>query len=91
MEGANEAARRAVNCIIDASGSSEAYCKIWDYTQPWVFTPMKWYDASRYRRGLPHSSSTPWYIKALMVPFIIGYLIQFIFMAIGSLIFLKSR
>jgi hypothetical protein len=48
---------------------------------------MKWYDAARYKRGLPHSAATPWYIKALMVPFIIGYLIQFICRALWVIIF----
>ena len=91
MEGANEAARRAVNCIIDASGSSAAYCKIWDYQEPWALLPLKWYDETRYRRGLPHALRTPWYVKVIMVPFIIGYGIQFLFQMIGSLIFLKSK
>lgn len=91
MEGANEAARRAVNCIIDASGSSATYCKIWDYKEPWVFLPMKWHDAARYRKGLPHGAKTPWYIIVLMVPFVIGYLIQFLLTAIGSVLFLKSK
>jgi uncharacterized protein with NAD-binding domain and iron-sulfur cluster len=91
MEGANEAARRAVNCVIDASESSEPYCKIWDYKEPWLFLPMKWYDVSRYRRGLPHALKTPRYIMALMVPFTIGYAVQFILTALGSLIFFKPE
>lgn len=91
MEGANEAARRAVNCIIDASGQNAPYCKIWHYQEPWVFAPMKWYDASRYRRGLPHAARQPWYIKALTVPFAIGYGIQFFFQFLGSIIFLRSK
>jgi hypothetical protein len=52
---------------------------------------MKWYDALRYGRGLPHATKTPWFIKAIMVPFIIGYLIQFMVMAMGSIIFLKPE
>ncbi len=38
MEGANEAARRAVNCIIDCSGSSAKKCKLWDLQEPWIFS-----------------------------------------------------
>ena len=36
MEGANEAARRAVNNIIEASGSNADLCKIWDLHEPWL-------------------------------------------------------
>jgi uncharacterized protein with NAD-binding domain and iron-sulfur cluster len=87
MEGANEAARRAVNCIIDASGSSARYCKIWDYKEPWAFIAMKWYDNYRYRRGLPHAAKTPWYILLASVPFAVGYAVQFVFTAIWSVMF----
>ncbi len=91
MEGANEAARRAVNCIIDASGSSARYCRIWDYKEPWALTAFKWYDAYRYRRGLPHAARTPWYIWLASVPFIIGYGIQWLLTAIWSVIFFKPQ
>jgi uncharacterized protein with NAD-binding domain and iron-sulfur cluster len=91
MEGANEAARRAVNCIIDASGSDAPYCQIWDYSEPWALLPVKWYDRWRYRKGLPHALRTPWFIKALLVPFVIGYVIQFAFTALWSLLFFKPE
>lgn len=32
MEGANEAARRAVNGILDAARSSRERCKLWDFS-----------------------------------------------------------
>jgi len=89
MEGANEAARRAVNCIIDASGSSARYCKIWDYKEPWAFLAMKWYDGYRYRRGLPHAKTIPWYIKLAGVPFILGYAVQFVVTAVWSVVFFR--
>ena len=34
MEGANEAARRAVNAILEASGSDEAPCRLWPLRDP---------------------------------------------------------
>lgn len=57
MEGANEAARRAVNGIIDASGVSARHCRIWPLYEPGVLAPARWYDEWRYRRGLPWKSS----------------------------------
>lgn len=53
MEGANEAARRAVNGIIDASGSSEPYAKVYPLSRPWVLAPLRYADKLRYKRGLP--------------------------------------
>ena len=41
MEGANEAARRAVNGILDASGSSAPRCEIWPLREPAVFGPAQ--------------------------------------------------
>jgi 15-cis-phytoene desaturase len=53
MEGANEAARRAVNGIIAASKTRVPYCKIWKLHEPWVLMPWRLYDRWRNRRGLP--------------------------------------
>ena len=53
MEGANEAARRAVNAIIDAFGDSACHCKIWELHEPEIFAPLRWYDKIRYQQGLP--------------------------------------
>ena len=53
MEAANEAARRAVNGIIDASGRDAPYCEIWPLYQPWILAPARWHDARRYAKGLP--------------------------------------
>ncbi len=67
MEGANEAARRAVNCIIDADGNKADYAKIYPLKEPWFFNPLKWYDEKRFEKGLPYSNKTPWWLKGFMV------------------------
>jgi len=54
MEGANEAARRSVNAIIDASGSSALKAELWQFQEPEIFEPMKQYDLMRFKLGLPH-------------------------------------
>ena len=53
MEGANEAARRAVNAIITDSGSNAPLCKIWDLDEPAILAPLHWLDKIRYQQGLP--------------------------------------
>ena len=53
MEGANEAARRAVNGILDAAGSSEPECVLWPLTEE-VFGAARALDDQRYAQGLPH-------------------------------------
>ena len=57
MEGANEAARRAVNAIIGASGRALRPCKIWELHEPEIFAPLRWRDSVRYRQGLPWKST----------------------------------
>jgi 15-cis-phytoene desaturase len=54
MEGANEAARRAVNGILDASGSTASKCRIWDHEDPILFEPFKRIDYELFKRGFPH-------------------------------------
>jgi uncharacterized protein with NAD-binding domain and iron-sulfur cluster len=53
MEGANEAARRAVNGILEVSGSREERCGVWPLREPDVFAPLRFVDSMRYRRRLP--------------------------------------
>jgi geranylgeranyl pyrophosphate synthase/uncharacterized protein with NAD-binding domain and iron-sulfur cluster len=53
MEGANEAARRAVNGILDASGSPCPRCQLWPLQEPPLLAPWREYDAARFRAGLP--------------------------------------
>ncbi|MES2132369.1 MAG: FAD-dependent oxidoreductase [Bacteroidota bacterium] len=52
MEGANEAARRAVNNIIEASGSSSSLCELWKLQSPWELDLLKIKDQERYNKGL---------------------------------------
>src|SRR5215208_6313592 len=49
MEGANEAARRAINGILKASGSTAPPCEIWPLREPAVFAPAKALDRLRWR------------------------------------------
>jgi uncharacterized protein with NAD-binding domain and iron-sulfur cluster len=51
MEGANEAARRAVNGILDATGSSAPRCKLWKLTEPPLLAPFRALDRVRWRLG----------------------------------------
>jgi geranylgeranyl pyrophosphate synthase/uncharacterized protein with NAD-binding domain and iron-sulfur cluster len=57
MEGANEAARRAVNGILDAEGHPGPRCAIWPLEEPAVLDPLRQYDAARFRLGLPWDSA----------------------------------
>ena len=52
MEGANEAARRAVNGIIAASGSNASPCALWKLHEPEIFQPLRDYDRTRWEAGL---------------------------------------
>lgn len=54
MEGANEAARRAVNGILDLTGWSGPRATIWDFEEPAVFALSRIQDSIRYSLGLPH-------------------------------------
>lgn len=53
MEGANEAARRAVNAILERSRSDAPKCQIWDLHEPDILKPLREYDRARYHAGLP--------------------------------------
>lgn len=55
MEGANEAARHAVNALLDADGSGAARCATWGHYQPPELEPLKRIDEVRYRLGLPNT------------------------------------
>ncbi len=52
MEGANEAARRAVNGIISTSGDKATPCKIWPLHEPDILFPWRAHDQSRFDKGL---------------------------------------
>ncbi|HKZ82584.1 MAG TPA: FAD-dependent oxidoreductase [Anaerolineae bacterium] len=63
MEAANEAARRAVNAIVDASGASAPYCKLWPLHEPIIFSLWRWWDQRRYDRSLPWTDEAPWAVS----------------------------
>jgi 15-cis-phytoene desaturase len=65
MEAANEAARRAVNGILDASGSGAAPCELWDLHEPVWVKPWRWWDLVRYRRGEPWGAEPPDFVDKL--------------------------
>ena len=58
MEGANEAARRAVNAIIEDSGSRSKLCKVWHLHEPEILGLWRSKDKKRFDKGLQwkHSS-----------------------------------
>ena len=54
MEGANEAARRATNAILDRTGSRASRCAVWRLREPAIFAPARALDRARwmlFRRG----------------------------------------
>ena len=67
MEAANEAARRAVNGIIDASGVKADKCEVWPLVEPALFNPVKWYDRKRFKKNLPYATKMPIWLKAVMI------------------------
>ena len=54
MEGANEAARRAVNAILHATGSHATRCEVWPLYEPLIFAPLREYDFVRFKLGWAH-------------------------------------
>jgi hypothetical protein len=59
MEGANEAARRATNAILDASHSAAAKAAVFQFEDPAIFRPAQDLDAVLYSTGHPHVGVTP--------------------------------
>ena len=53
MEAANEAARRAVNAILERTGSKAKPCELWPLEEPALFKPFRKADRERFDRGLP--------------------------------------
>ncbi len=66
MEGANEAARRAVNGILERSGSTAPRCQVWNLHEPDALAPLRAYDRARYRAGLPWDERFPTAIEAAL-------------------------
>jgi 15-cis-phytoene desaturase len=59
MEAANEAARRAVNALLERTGSSAQRASLWPLMEPDFFKPLIDYDRLRFRLGLAHASCPP--------------------------------
>lgn len=53
MEGANEAARRAVNGILDRSSSQAKRCPLWPLREPPLFAPFRAADKLLFKLGRP--------------------------------------
>ena len=59
MEGANEAARWAVNAILQTSGSSAEPARLWKLERPIELERFKDVDAKDYAAGRPHALDVP--------------------------------
>jgi 15-cis-phytoene desaturase len=75
MEAANEAARRAVNGILKASGSAQAPCQLWPMKEPLILSALREIDGLCYAAGKPHplavrleSSLSDFVISAILRP-----------------------
>lgn len=55
MEGASEAARMAVNAILDRVGATLPRCQTWTLQEPAVFGAARKLDEELFERGLPHT------------------------------------
>jgi len=65
MEGANEAARRAVNGIIDSSGVNASPCELWNLHEPNLLKALRNRDQKRYNQGLPYQFNIPFWLKLI--------------------------
>ncbi len=80
MESANEAARRAVNGILDACRSRKRRCRIWPLKEPRSFALLRAYDRWRFRHGKPFNENLVNYARYLFVPiWITGFTVMWIF------------
>jgi hypothetical protein len=52
MEAANEAARRAVNCLLLSCGSSASPAQLWPLEEPPFLKPLQEIDRIRFALGL---------------------------------------
>jgi 15-cis-phytoene desaturase len=57
-EAANKAARRAVNCLLMASGSTAPPAQLWPLEEPEFLKPIQEIDRIRFTLGLPHHMAT---------------------------------
>lgn len=66
MEGANEAARRAVNSIIDTAKVNAPMCEIWKLHEPDILAGFRKHDLKRYQQGLKWELYEPWWLKIIL-------------------------
>jgi uncharacterized protein with NAD-binding domain and iron-sulfur cluster len=80
MEGANEAARRAVNAILIRSGSKEKPCVLWNLHEPELLAPWRIHDQKRFVKGLPWDGGAYgfWGFLSLMITWSIRMLKKFL-------------
>ena len=79
MEGANEAARRAVNCIITQSKTKHKLCKIWDLHEPFLLSVLRRKDKKNYAKGLPWQKEIPlWARFTIFIAKILARIIKLI-------------
>lgn len=67
MEGANEAARRAVNGILDLEDSPEQRCELWKLHEPELIKPWKNHDKRRFDKGEVWSIQKTGWLKIFMI------------------------
>jgi 15-cis-phytoene desaturase len=60
MEAANEAARRAVNCLLLTSGSSAPPAQLWPLEEAAFLKPIQEIDRIRFALGLEHHLASNW-------------------------------
>lgn len=65
MEGANEAARRAVNSILDKTGEKYTPANVWNLHEPALLAYYKWLDKRRFKKGLPWKMHEPPFARIL--------------------------
>lgn len=87
MEAANESARRAANCIIDAAGTGGPYAKVWKLRSWKMLMPYKWWDKKRYDKGLPFKNNYPWWLHVIAFIWAVICILGWIFLYLFTLIF----
>lgn len=73
MEGANEAAKRSVNAILDSDASAEKRCAIYPLHEMWYLRVLQTYDTYRYNRGLPWTARPPFILRWPLSLFLLFY------------------
>lgn len=86
MEGANEAARRAVNGILAVDRSDQPLCKVWELREPLFFRPFKWLDLRRFKRGQPWSGRLPGLMEVALVPWGVVFGLVFAIRSVFSIL-----